>query len=48
MDMFYAAIEMRDRPHLAEKPIAIGPQYSPHYTNTILSTSNYIARSYGV
>lgn len=24
MDMFYAAVEMRDAPHLKDKPVAVG------------------------
>lgn len=41
MDMFYASIEIRDDPSIADKPVAV--------TNgTVLSTSNYIARRYGV
>ena len=34
MDMFYAAVEMRDQPKLQEKPMAVG-------TVQMLSTSNY-------
>ena len=34
MDMFYAAVEMRDQPELAEKPMAVGGM-------GMLSTSNY-------
>ena len=34
MDMFYAAVEMRDQPHLKEKPMAVG-------TKAMLTTSNY-------
>ena len=34
MDMFYAAVEMRDQPKLQEKPMAVG-------TSQMLSTSNY-------
>lgn len=41
MDMFFAAVEIRDDPSLAEKPMAVG-------TNSMLSTSNYVARKYGV
>ena len=41
MDMFYAAVEIRDNPKLADKPIAIG-------TKQMISTTNYIARRYGV
>jgi len=41
MDMFYAAVEIRDNPDLADKPIAVGG-YS------MISTTNYVARKYGV
>ena len=34
MDMFYAAVEMRDQPHLKDKPMAVG-------TKAMLTTSNY-------
>jgi len=41
MDMFYAAVEMRDNPKLANIPMAVGGM-------GMLSTSNYLARKYGV
>eukprot|EP00041_Stephanoeca_diplocostata_P038622 m.1534700 g.1534700 ORF g.1534700 m.1534700 type:complete len:272 (+) comp25243_c0_seq52:3581-4396(+) len=41
MDMFYAAVEMRDDPSLREKPMAVGGI-------GMLSTSNYAARKFGV
>mmetsp|Transcript_4461 Transcript_4461/g.5950 ORF Transcript_4461/g.5950 Transcript_4461/m.5950 type:complete len:96 (+) Transcript_4461:159-446(+) len=41
MDMFYAAVEIRDNPALAEMPIAIGSMQ-------MISTANYVARKYGV
>jgi len=41
MDMFYAAVEIRDRPELAHKPVAIGGL-------GMISTANYVARLYGV
>ncbi|XP_074669576.1 DNA polymerase kappa isoform X3 [Strix aluco] len=41
MDAFYAAVEMRDCPELKEKPVAVGSM-------SMLSTSNYHARRYGV
>ena len=41
MDMFFAAVEIRDNPSLEDIPIAIG-------TMSMISTSNYIARKYGV
>lgn len=41
LDMFFAAVEIRDNPELADKPIAVGG-------DSMVSTSNYIARRYGV
>ncbi|XP_036382733.1 DNA polymerase kappa [Megalops cyprinoides] len=41
MDAFYAAVEMRDCPELKDKPMAVG-------SNSMLSTSNYHARKFGV
>ncbi|XP_054723809.1 DNA polymerase kappa-like isoform X2 [Uloborus diversus] len=41
MDAFYAAVEMLDDPGLKEKPMAVG-------SSSMLSTSNYQARKYGV
>ncbi|CAH8838911.1 unnamed protein product [Trichobilharzia szidati] len=41
MDAFYAAVEIRDQPELRHHPVAVG-------SNSMLSTSNYIARRYGV
>ena len=41
MDMFYAAVEIRDNPALAEVPLAIGGE-------SMISTANYIARTFGV
>lgn len=45
MDCFYAAIEMRDDPSLADKPIAVGG--SPDRRG-VLCTCNYEARKYGI
>lgn len=41
MDAFYAAVEMKDKPELKDKPMAVGSM-------SMLSTSNYHARKYGV
>ena len=41
MDMFYAAVEMRDNPALSEVPMGVGGV-------GMLSTSNYKARKFGV
>lgn len=45
MDCFYAAIEIRDNPSLADKPIAVGGSSD---RRGVLCTCNYIAREYGV
>lgn len=41
MDAFFAQVEIRDRPELADKPVAVGSM-------SMISTSNYIARQFGV
>ena len=38
MDSFYASVELRDRPELKEKPIAVG--------EGMICTSNYVARKW--
>lgn len=45
MDCFYAAVEMRDRPELHGKPIAVGGSSD---RRGVLCTSNYLARQFGV
>jgi DNA polymerase-4 len=44
-DCFYAAIEMRDDPSLASKPLAVGGSAD---RRGVIATCNYEARSYGV
>lgn len=41
MDMFYAAVEMRDNPALRDVPLAVGGL-------SMISTTNYLARAAGV
>jgi len=41
MDMFYAAVEIRDRPELANVPIAVGSMQ-------MITTANYVARKFGI
>jgi len=41
LDMFYVACEIRDRPELADKPVAVG-------MNLYINTANYIARKFGI
>lgn len=45
MDCFYAAIEIRDNPSLADKPVAVGGKAEER---SVLCTCNYIARKFGV
>lgn len=45
MDCFYAQVEMRDRPELRNVPLAIGGLPG---TRSVLCTSNYLARTFGV
>lgn len=45
MDCFYAAIEVRDRPYLTGRPVAVGG--SPHGRG-VIATANYEARKFGV
>ena len=44
-DCFYAAIEMRDDPRLAGKPLAVGGSAD---RRGVIATCNYEARAYGV
>ncbi|MET1078800.1 MAG: DNA polymerase IV [Pseudomonas sp.] len=44
-DCFYAAIEMRDDPSLANKPLAVGGSAD---RRGVIATCNYEARAYGV
>jgi DNA polymerase kappa len=37
MDMFFAAVEIRDNPSLASVPVAVGDM-------SMISTANYVAR----
>ncbi len=45
MDCFYAQVEMRDNPLLLNVPLAIGGLPG---TRSVLCTSNYLARTFGV
>ena len=45
MDCFYAAIEVRDHPELAGKPVAVG---GARDRRGVLTTCNYEARKFGV
>jgi DNA polymerase IV len=45
MDCFYAAVEVKDNPKLAGKPIAVG---GPPDSRSVLTTASYEARKFGV
>jgi len=45
MDAFYASVELLDKPHLADEPVAVG---GPSKTRGVISAANYVARQYGV
>ena len=45
MDCFYAAVEIRDNPSLADKPVAVGGSVEER---SVLCTCNYIARKFKV
>ena len=45
MNAFFASCELIKRPYLKDKPFAVGARYS---SKGVLSTSNYVARKYGV
>ena len=45
MDAFYASVELLDKPHLRDQPVAVG---GPSRTRGVISAANYIARQYGV
>jgi DNA polymerase IV len=44
MDCFYASVEMRERPELAHKPLAVGGSGR----RGVITTCNYVARARGV
>ncbi len=45
MDCFYAAVEIRDNPSLADKPVAVGGTAEDR---SVLCTCNYVARKYKI
>lgn len=44
MDCFYASVEIRERPELRDKPVAVGGSSG----RGVLTTCNYVARKYGI
>ncbi|MCI0617573.1 DNA polymerase IV [bacterium] len=45
MDMFYAAVELLERPDLVDKPVVVGG--SPK-SRSVVTTANYVARKFGI
>jgi DNA polymerase-4 len=45
MDAFYASVEIRDRPELADRPVIVGGRPDQR---GVVSAANYIARRFGV
>ncbi len=48
MDAFYAAVETRDHPELAGRPLAVGADPQGGKGRGVLTTANYLARRYGL
>ena len=48
MDAFYAAVEMRDAPELRNQPVVIGANPQGGHGRGVVSTANYLARSFGI
>jgi len=45
MDMFYAGVELLERPDLRDKPVVVGG--SPK-SRSVVTTANYVARKFGI
>ena len=48
MDAFYASVEIRDNPELANKALIIGQDPRQSNGHGVVATANYLARQYGV
>lgn len=48
MDAFYASVETRDNPALANKALIIGHDPRQYHGHGVVATANYLARQYGV
>lgn len=48
MDAFYAAVEARERPELADHPLVIGADPKGGKGRGVVSTANYAARRFGI
>lgn len=48
MDAFYAAVEVREDPRLAARPLVIGADPKGGRGRGVVSTANYAARRYGI
>jgi len=48
MDAFFASAEERERPYLSGRPIVVGSDPSGGKGRGVVSTANYLARSYGI
>lgn len=47
MDCFYASVELKDKPYLKEKPVAVGGS-DRDGGRGVITTCNYVAREFGV
>ena len=45
MDSFYASVEIRDKPHLRELPVAVAGSSE---SRGVITTCNYVARKFGI
>ena len=48
MDQFFAAVEEREHPEIRGKPVVVGADPKQGNGRGVVSTSNYVARKYGV